>query len=91
MLLQRLHSLTLQAHGSITDDDIQAAVDIQALVAGLRKQRRGTVQTSEQYAFIWQALMDELQVLLLQEQEQQHLLQQVTADMKHGLRVSDAQ
>lgn len=70
MLLQRLHNLTLRPHGSITDDDIRAAVDIPALVAGLRKQRRRTVQTSGQYAFIWQAVIEEVQALLQQEQQQ---------------------
>ncbi|KAF6264870.1 protein-tyrosine phosphatase-like protein [Scenedesmus sp. NREL 46B-D3] len=69
MLLQRLHSLTLQLHGTVREEDIQAAVDIPGLVASLRKQRRGTVQTAEQYAFVWQALMDEIAVLLQEQQD----------------------
>eukprot|EP00775_Hariotina_reticulata_P012628 gene12628-12758_t len=63
ILLHRLHNLTLQLHGSVTDDDIRAAMDIPGFVASLRKQRRGTVQTGEQYAFIWQAVMDELETV----------------------------
>jgi len=73
ILLHRLHNLTLQLHGSVTDDDIRAAMDIPGFVASLRKQRRGTVQTGEQYAFIWQAVMDELELLV---QERQQLQQE---------------
>lgn len=87
VILQRLHSVTLQAHGSITDDDICAVVDIEALVAGLRKQRRGTVQTSEQYAFIWQAVIDEIEVLLQQERQQQQHLQELATALRQELLV----
>jgi tyrosine-protein phosphatase non-receptor type 9 len=76
MLLQRLHSLTLQLHGTVSVEDIHAAVDIPGLVAILRKQRRGTVQTAEQYAFVWQALMDEIAVLLQEQQDAAPDLQQ---------------
>jgi tyrosine-protein phosphatase non-receptor type 9 len=76
MLLQRLHSLTLQLHGTVSVEDIQAAVDVPGLVASLRKQRRGTVQTAEQYAFVWQALMDEIAVLLQEQQDAAPDLQQ---------------
>lgn len=69
ILLQRLHGLTLQPHGSVKDEDIHAAMDIADLVLSLRKQRRGTVQTGEQYGFIWCAVMEELH-RLLQQQEQ---------------------
>jgi tyrosine-protein phosphatase non-receptor type 9 len=69
MLLQRLHSLMPQLHGTVREEDIHAAVDIPGLVASLRKQRRGTVQTAEQYAFVWQALMDEIAVLLQEQQD----------------------
>lgn len=75
MLLQRLHSLTLQLHGTVRDEDVRAAMDIRSLVASLRKQRRGTVQTTEQYGFVWQALIDELQVLLAEQEEQEQQLQ----------------
>jgi tyrosine-protein phosphatase non-receptor type 9 len=76
MLLQRLHSLTLQLHGTVREEDIHAAVNIPGLVASLRKQRRGTVQTAEQYAFVWQALMDEIAVLLQEQQDAAQDLQQ---------------
>lgn len=69
ILLQRLQSLTLQPHGSVSEVQIRAAMDIPTLVADLRKQRRGSVQTSGQYAFIWRALMDELEQLLGQDME----------------------
>eukprot|EP00879_Flechtneria_rotunda_P000529 GHRR01000633.1.p1 GENE.GHRR01000633.1~~GHRR01000633.1.p1 ORF type:complete len:442 (+),score=181.29 GHRR01000633.1:365-1690(+) len=82
ILLQRLHSLTLQLQGSVTDNDIQAAMDIPYLVTELRKQRRGTVQTGEQYMFIWQAVMDELEVMLLQQQQQEQLMLQQQAALQ---------
>jgi tyrosine-protein phosphatase non-receptor type 9 len=78
-LLHRLHNLTLQLHGTVTDDVIRAAMDIPTFVASLRKLRRGTVQTGEQYAFIWHAVMDEL-VMLVQERQQ---LQQEQLYLQH--------
>jgi tyrosine-protein phosphatase non-receptor type 9 len=75
ILLQRLHALSLQLHGAVSAADITAAMDVRGLVVALRRQRRGTVQTSEQYGFVWQALMDEL-ASLLQQQEQQEAEQQ---------------
>lgn len=80
ILLHRLHNLTLQLHGSVTDEDIRAAMDIPGFVASLRKQRRGTVQTGEQYAFIWQAVMDELETLVQERQQ----LQQEQLQLQHG-------
>jgi tyrosine-protein phosphatase non-receptor type 9 len=52
--LQRLHSLTLQLHGSVGQQDVVAAMNIPELVVNLRQQRRGMVQTWEQYRFIWE-------------------------------------
>lgn len=74
----------MQLHGSVKDEDIRAAMDIAELVISLRKQRRGTVQTGEQYAFIWQVLVDELEMLLQQEQQEQQMLQQATAGLQQA-------
>lgn len=54
VLLQRLHSLNLQLHGSVGQQDVVAAMNVPELVVNLRQQRRGMVQTWEQYRFIWE-------------------------------------
>jgi tyrosine-protein phosphatase non-receptor type 9 len=71
ILLQRLHSLSLQLHGSVKEADVIAAMDVPQLVINLRQQRRGMVQTWEQYSFIWQAVISELQQLLQQQDQQE--------------------
>jgi tyrosine-protein phosphatase non-receptor type 9 len=71
VLLQRLHSLSLQLHGSVEQKDVIAAMNVPELVLNLRQQRRGMVQTWEQYSFVWQAVINELQALLQQQEQQQ--------------------
>jgi tyrosine-protein phosphatase non-receptor type 9 len=71
VLLQRLHSLSLQLHGSVEEKDVIAAMNVPELVLDLRQQRRGMVQTWEQYSFVWQAVINELQALLQQQEQQQ--------------------
>jgi hypothetical protein len=60
MLLQRLQRLRLQPPGAITGVAVAAAVDVQALVLALRRQRRGMVQTGNQYELVYHALVDDL-------------------------------
>lgn len=67
MLLQRLAALARRPLSAVSDTDVCAAVDIAGLVSALRTQRRGTVQTAEQYNFVWTAVMDELVALLGQQ------------------------
>jgi tyrosine-protein phosphatase non-receptor type 9 len=76
ILLQRLHSLSLQLHGSVGLQDVIAAMNVPELVVNLRQQRRCMVQTWEQYSFIWQAVINELQALLQQQQQQKGSQQQ---------------
>lgn len=71
VLLQRLHSLSLQLHGSVGQQEVVAAVNVPELIINLRQQRRGMVQTWEQYSFVWQAVINELQALLQQQEQQQ--------------------
>lgn len=73
VLLQRLHSLSLQLHGSVKQEDVIAAMNVPELIVNLRQQRRGMVQTWEQYSFVWQAVINELQTLLQQQEQQQQL------------------
>jgi tyrosine-protein phosphatase non-receptor type 9 len=54
VLLQRLHSLSLRLHGSVGQQDVVAAMNVPELVVNLRQQRRGMVQTWEQYRFVWE-------------------------------------
>ncbi len=46
--------------GSVSSEAVHAALDLPALVHELRRQRCGMVQTLEQYAFVYQALYEEL-------------------------------
>lgn len=64
-------------HGSVKEEDIYAAMDIAGLVLSLRKQRRGTVQTAEQYGFIWRAVIEELRRLLQQQEQLAASMQQM--------------
>lgn len=50
----------LAQRGSVSQQEVHAALDLPALVVELRQQRSGMVQTIEQYAFVYQALHEEL-------------------------------
>ncbi|GBF94107.1 hypothetical protein Rsub_07094 [Raphidocelis subcapitata] len=47
--------------GGPTKDEVEAALDVPRLVHSLRQQRGGMVQTLEQYVFLYQAALDELE------------------------------
>ena len=81
ILLQRIHWLKLQVHGSLQQGAIERAMDIAELVRALRKQRRGMVQTGDQYSFIFHAVMDEMEVY---EQEYRELLEGTGEGMPGG-------
>ncbi|WIA20381.1 hypothetical protein OEZ85_004802 [Tetradesmus obliquus] len=50
--------------------EVEAALNLPALVHELRRQRMGMVQTLEQYAFVYQAIVDDLQARTKQQQQQ---------------------
>jgi protein tyrosine phosphatase len=63
ILRMRLAALARQEAtdpGSVAAAQIHAALDLPALVASLRQQRCGMVQTLEQYAFVYHALREEV-------------------------------
>ncbi|WIA40685.1 hypothetical protein OEZ86_004381 [Tetradesmus obliquus] len=49
--------------------EVEAALNLPALVHELRRQRMGMVQTLEQYAFVYQAIVDDLQARTKQQQQ----------------------
>jgi tyrosine-protein phosphatase non-receptor type 9 len=47
--------------GGPTKEEVEAALDVPQLVHSMRQQRGGMVQTLEQYVFLYQAALDELE------------------------------
>ncbi|KAF6254095.1 protein-tyrosine phosphatase-like protein [Scenedesmus sp. NREL 46B-D3] len=72
ILLQRLDAWPCCRDGAGPDrGEVEAALNLPALVHELRQQRMGMVQTLEQYAFVYQAILDDLQARTKQQQQQQ--------------------
>ncbi|KXZ52751.1 hypothetical protein GPECTOR_8g142 [Gonium pectorale] len=63
VILRRLWAMAEQ-NASFSLADVKAAVDLPAVVHSLRKQRKGMVQTLEQYYFCYEALLHEMQCAL---------------------------
>lgn len=59
--LQRFDSWRSRA-GEVTPEEVAATLDMPSLVASLRTQRMGMVQTLEQYEYVYQTLLEDLQV-----------------------------
>lgn len=65
ILLQRLDAWPQCQDGCGPDrDEVEAALNVPHLVHELRRQRMGMVQTLEQYAFVYKAVVEDLQVRL---------------------------
>jgi tyrosine-protein phosphatase non-receptor type 9 len=60
MLLQRLLWLKLQVQQSLSVATITSVLNVPALVAALRQQRAGMVQTMDQYSCVYTVVMEQL-------------------------------
>ncbi|CAD7704834.1 unnamed protein product [Ostreobium quekettii] len=63
VLLQRLYALLRSSRPSV--GQIERAVDVPGVVARLRRQRMGMVQTVEQYYFCYQAVIQEVEAEMM--------------------------
>lgn len=86
ILLQRLDSWQSCCDGEGLDkNEVEAALNIPNLVHELRRQRMGMVQTLEQYAFIYKAIVDDLAARTARatQQQQQQQQEQQRESLKH--------
>lgn len=60
MLRHRLQRLSLAPPGSLQPEEVIQALDVEALVRCLRAQRKGLVETADQYRFVYAGLADEI-------------------------------
>jgi tyrosine-protein phosphatase non-receptor type 9 len=87
MLLQRLLWLKLQVQQSLSVATITSVLNVPALVAALRQQRAGMVQTMDQYSCVYSVVMEQL---LSYESELSEILQAAPAGALPAAEVTGA-